>query len=505
MPIGEIIRYICIAAGLKYKVDDHAVVIADPRVQIDEMVIRFYPVNSQVFAAIKDTAAGDGGGADLVGGIEDVAGEDEGNVKQYLEAMGVQFPAGANVAYLPNVSRLVVTNTVTEQRRVQEIINQLQVEAAQIIIETKFVEVNQGDLEEFGFQWAIQEAGAQNDVINLIPNLENNPNVGVPNDLFGLPSPAQRRNGNIDDTGIGVDQNYGNLDGFTGLPGGLGSGIRSIGGFAEQLVMDGISLVSSEADNGFLSFTSILGNNQLNTVVRALSQQTNADVLSAPKVITQNGNTAILRVVTERYFPESWEQAEVTLVGGGPSGDGQIAIPEVTPSTPNFGDPTDIGVVLEVTPQVDPDGVSIEIELKPQVVEFVGLDTTFNSPIQILGVFLGINVVSESRYDMPILSSRSVDTRIKMWDGESVVIGGLLNERVVAWKDNVPFLSDLPFVGELFKNEGDARIKQNLLIFVTARLVNNAGLPIRENNIRGLPDFLRDFNNFDNTGIIWRI
>ena len=484
MPIGEIIRFICISGGLKYKVDDHAVIIADPRVKIDEMVTRFYPVTSQVFSAIKDNATGDGG-TDLVGGIDDVVGEGEGNVKEYLEAMGVQFPAGANVSYLPGVARLVVTNTITEQRRVQEIINQLQVEAAQIIIETKFVEVNQGDLEEFGFQWAIQEAGPQNDVINLIPNLENNVNVGRPDDDFGLPSPDQRRNGNIDDTGIGVDLNYGNMDGQTALTGGLASGIRTIGGFADDLIMNGIGLVSDEADRGFLSFTSILGNNQFNTVVRALSQQTNADVLSAPKVITQSGNTAILRVVTERYFPESWEPAEVDVLAGG---NGALPVVEVTPSLPNFGDPTDLGVILEVTPQVDPDGVSIEIDLKPQVVEFVGLDSTFNTPVVI---FDASAVRVEARYDMPILSSRSVDTRIKMWDGESVVIGGLLKERVVAWKDNVPFLSDVPFLGELFKNEGDGRIKQNLLIFVTARLVNNAGLPIRENNIRGLPDFKR--------------
>ena len=167
------------------------------------------------------------------------------------------------------------------------------------------------------------------------------------------------------------------------MAGGLASGIRSIGGFADELVMNGLGLVSAEADKGFLSFTSILGNTQFNTVVRALSQQTNADVLSAPKVITQNGNTAVLRVVTERYFPESWEAAEITLVGGGAGANGsQIAIPEITPSSPNYGDPTDLGVVLEVTPQVDPDGVSIEIELKPQVVEFVALDTTFNSPIE---------------------------------------------------------------------------------------------------------------------------
>jgi len=57
--------------------------------------------------------------------------------------------------------------------------------------------------------------------------------------------------------------------------------------------------------------------------------------------------------------------------------------------------------------------------------------------------------------------------------------------------DRVPILADIPLVGWLFENKGENRQKQNLLIFVSARLVNNAGLPIRENNIRGLPDFKR--------------
>lgn len=487
MPIGEIIRYICIAAGLKYKVDDHAVIIADHRVRIDEMVTRFYPVNSQVFSAIKDTAGGDGGG-DLVGGIGDIAGEDEGDVKQYLEAMGVQFPAGSSIAYLPNVSRLVVNNTVTEQRRIQEIINQLQVDAAQIIIETKFIEVNQSDLEEFGFQWALQETAAINETVNLLPNLENNTNINT-NSGYG---PVTTTDGNINFID-GVTSGVGALNEVTG---GLGSGIRSASELLSGVAMNGLGILNSEASKGFASFTSVLGDNQFNTVIRALSQQTNADILSAPKVITQNGNTAILRVVTERYFPETWEPPTIDVSGNGGGGNnGGAALITVQPSMPQFGEPTDLGVVLEVTPQVDPDGVSIELELKPQVVEFIALDDTFNSVVITAQVDVATNTLITtyvpSRFDMPILSTRTVDTRIKMWDGESVVIGGLLKEKVISWNDSVPYLSDIPLLGAMFRNEGDARIKQNLLIFVSARLVNNAGLPIRENNIRGLPDFKR--------------
>ena len=77
MPVGDIIRYICIASGKKYKVETNAVIIADPSIELDEMVTRFYPVSSTVFSSIAEGAPA-GGGGDLVGGISDVGGgEDE--------------------------------------------------------------------------------------------------------------------------------------------------------------------------------------------------------------------------------------------------------------------------------------------------------------------------------------------------------------------------------------------------------------------------------------------
>ena len=535
MPIGEIIRYICVASNLKYKVDANAVIVAHPSVQIDEMVTRFYPVNSSVFASLQESAP-QGGGNDLVGGIQDLGGgEDEQNVQSYLEAMGVQFPAGAQVAYLPGVSRLVVTNTVTEQRRIQEILNQLQVEAAQVIIESKFVEVNQTSLDEFGFEWALQQTASHNEGINFIPNLENRYVTGVAGvdntlvDLFNNRVPDRDQDGtanenpddvapdglaDVDADGNPIPANNGFNDtignpnfviqpisdvapvtaqslfqagligrsnipvqGIVGAPstGGLGTGIRDVN-----------SLLFGNSVPGQVSFTSILGRNQFNTVVRALSQLENNDVLSAPKVITQNGSTAIIRVVEERFFPESWEPPGIQTIaqGGGNQANATLGI---SPSLPNFGDPRDLGVVLEVTPQVDPDGVSIEIELKPQVVQFLGLDDSFNTAIYDQDG----TVIATARYDMPILSARSIDTRVKIWDGETVVLGGLLQETATEVHDRLPILSDIPLVGWLFENKGEHRAKRNLLIFVSARLVNNAGLPVRENNIRGLPDFKR--------------
>jgi len=475
MPLGTIIRYICKGAGLKYKIDTSAVIVADPSVIIDEMVTRFYPVSSAVFAQIQESGSSDEH-AIIDDGIEDV-GEKE-SVQQYLTAMGMKFAAGAKVNYIEGVSRLVVTNTVTEQLRVQKIIRELSTEASQVVVESKFVEINQTNIEEFGFQWRLLHTGTMNERINVNPNLSGQ---RVADDGRTGEFTTDRMNNGLPINSTGSISSASNQDG-------LSTGIRSI----TNLIPGGSQL---ESALGALSFTSIIGNNQFNTIVRALSQQENADVMSAPKVITQNGATAVIRVVEQRYFPESWDPPAVENIGGG-GGTGAVAT--IQPSLPQFGDPRDLGIVLEVTPQIDADGMTIELEMKPSVSEFLGLEDRFNSPMIIPGAGETQNTINTgttthvtARYDMPIISTRSIDSRVKLWDGETVLLGGLIKERVIAVNDRIPFLSDIPLVGRLFQNKGEMHEKTNLLIFISARLVNTAGMPLRESEVRGLPDFKR--------------
>ena len=93
--------------------------------------------------------------------------------------------------------------------------------------------------------------------------------------------------------------------------------------------------------------------------------------------------------------------------------------------------------------------------------------------------------------EMPIIEARTVETKVIIWDGETVVLGGLIREDLQSYKDKIPLLGDVPLLGRLFTNTGEQSVKKNLLIFVTARLVNPSGVPIRTNDVRGLPDFRR--------------
>ena len=80
-----------------------------------------------------------------------------------------------------------------------------------------------------------------------------------------------------------------------------------------------------------------------------------------------------------------------------------------------------------------------------------------------------------SGFYQPIFSVRKVKTEVTIWDGATVVMGGLTREQAVKIEDKVPLLGDIPLVGRLFRSEGESTQKRNLLIFVSARLVDPGG------------------------------
>ena len=142
------------------------------------------------------------------------------------------------------------------------------------------------------------------------------------------------------------------------------------------------------------------------------------------------------------------------------------------------------GVTLEVEPVVGPDGYTIDLNLVPQVVEFEGF-INYGSPIQTTSTNnLGVSrtlVLTANTINQPIFSTRKVTTSVSVYDGSTVVIGGLMREDVQKVEDKVPLFGDLPIVGRLFRSSVDQHSKRNLVIFVSARLMKPDGNPARIN------------------------
>jgi general secretion pathway protein D len=143
-------------------------------------------------------------------------------------------------------------------------------------------------------------------------------------------------------------------------------------------------------------------------------------------------------------------------------------VTSVTVTPANF-EIRDVGVVLNVTPVVAPDGYTIDLTMLPQIVQ---LHRWID-----YGYTLTRGDGSEQHVPMrqPIFYTRTIATSISIWDGQTVVMGGLITESELTSHDKVPVLGDLPLVGKLFSSKTSKSEKVNLLIFVTAYLVDPSG------------------------------
>ena len=164
----------------------------------------------------------------------------------------------------------------------------------------------------------------------------------------------------------------------------------------------------------------------------------------------------------------------------------------MTPTTPSTWETRNTGVTLEVEPVVGGDATTIDLNLIPQVVEFEGF-INYGSPIFAVGVNTAANGVSISNsilltpnvINQPVFSTRKVTTSVSVYDGQTVVLGGLMREDVQKTEDKVPIIGDIPLVGRAFRTNTEQHTKKNLVIFVTAKIITPAGVPLNER--RGRP------------------
>src|SRR5205814_10220662 len=91
------------------------------------------------------------------------------------------------------------------------------------------------------------------------------------------------------------------------------------------------------------------------------------------------------------------------------------------------------------------------------------------------GTTITTALITATGITQPGFSTRKVTTNVSGWDGQTVVLGGLMREDVRRTEDRTPIIGDIPLVGRLFRTNVDQHIKRNLVIFVTARKVTPYG------------------------------
>lgn len=462
IPLGEVIRYICQTCLLKYRVEERAVIISSEITDI--METRFFKVRAAMINNIAPSAiaedkaggftTGGGGSVDLKAISADTKGANakiplsSQALKDYFSQRGVNFTdPNTAIAYDRRGGKLVVKNTPENLRRLESLLRDLDIESPLVLIESKFVELSQEDTEELGFEWMLnkitngQPAGDWTTFSSggVIPGVTGGNGVPVP------PSTASS---------------------------------QMMRTFNNDKIVNNLMVPATTAFPGFGKSSKFY----LDVIVHAMDRSGKAEVLSAPKVIATSGQPALIRMVREQYYPSSWTEPVVTV------GDNLV---QVTPSYPELGAGTDLGIRLEVTATVSPNNYTISLNLHPQVREQIDW-TNYSYTIQV--TYNGVGGSSTSvpaTLKMPIFSLRDVTTNVKVYDGETLILGGMIRDTILKVDDRLSGIGDIPLVGRLFRSNSQNSIKQNLLIFVTARLVNPDGIPVRMGETRGLPDFRR--------------
>jgi len=391
--------------------------------------------------------------------------------------MGVAFPLGASATFWPHSGTLIVRNTQDNLDFVDALVDQANLsQPKQVEIESKFVEINQNNLKELGFDWLLGPFSLNGKVFGSGGTAGNGAPVNSAD--FPFVDPA---------TGKPIGQNP--------VTNGNRSGNFAISANAlDALLMPGLGQVAGVAP-GIFGLSGVFTNPQFQVVIRALNQKKGIDLLSAPKVTTKSGQRAIIEVVREFRYPRTYTQPQVPSISSttGTTFIGGVVPVVVAPTTPQDWETRNTGVTLEVEPVVGGDGNTIDLNLVPQVVEFEGF-INYGSPINAIGVNTIGGVISTSVpieltpnvINQPVFSTRKVTTSVSVSDGQTVVLGGLMREDVQKTEDKVPILGDIPLIGRAFRTNVDQHNKKNLIIFVTERQMTAYGAPVEEEEEEGL-------------------
>ena len=437
----ESLRLVTQIGNLKWRVEGSVVMVVPFNAPDGDIIHRSYDVMASFVDVTKkakeelDASRSEG---ELKKLTDAGSGGEKMDLKELFKEMGVKWPEGSFIKFVPSIGKLMVANTINNLTLFEEKLSMLNVVPNQIEIEARFVEVRQTDLSSLGFEYGLTDDWEMMHRTDIVAPLAGTPRVQM-------------------------EQNY---------PG---------GGFSKGNRFLRTKTGGDPVSDDVMRISSVLTNPELTIILHAIQQKGNADLLSAPKVTTQAGQEATIKVVTEYIYPTEFNVEPITATAAGGAGNAQIVGGIVEPGS---FETREVGVILSVMPQVTPEGQMIILTMAPEVVSepiWKNYGSVYTDPNG-----------NEQRLNMeqPFFHTRSITTQIAIYNGATVVMGGMINELRNEVDDKIPLLGDIPLLGRLFRSRYDDSEKRNLLIFVTARLVDPAGrtLKRRDDTMKQPPD-----------------
>lgn len=226
-------------------------------------------------------------------------------------------------------------------------------------------------------------------------------------------------------------------------------------GFPNSLTMRGMG--SYGMDNGLRLSHTELGESGIEVLVRLIQEDEDANILSAPRVLTLDNHEAAILVGRKYPIIESDVTGESS-----------------TRSSISLEYYENIGIQLNVIPQIC-DNDYINMIVHPAVSEIEGFTS---GGVAVAGIGQGTSGTTS----YPILTVREAETQILIKSEDTTVIGGLQQERDVFTVKRVPFLGDIPYLGRLFRREIMDNEKTELLIFIKASIIEPEAYAIESKN-----------------------
>ncbi|MDB6093719.1 MAG: type secretory pathway, component PulD [Verrucomicrobia bacterium] len=206
----------------------------------------------------------------------------------------------------------------------------------------------------------------------------------------------------------------------------------------------------AQVGGGVLSantFSANLGVGRVNAVIQALNQQGSVTTVAQPRLRALNNQSAFIKVGQDRPFFRL--QQSTTFNQPGTTNPYNQTQEQFTVST------ITIGTILAVTPQIDANGV-VTLDVLPAITR---LQAIITSP--------------DGRQTAPVTEVKQASTIVRLRDGETAVIGGLISEESGEALRSIPILGAVPVLGRAFQSKGTIKARTELVIFLTPRLIRN--------------------------------
>ncbi|MCS0219784.1 type IV pilus secretin PilQ [Vibrio alginolyticus] len=272
---------------------------------------------------------------------------------------------------------------------IREIIESLDIPVKQVQIEARIVTINEGNMDELGIRWGFTSINGSNTVGGSIEN--NLATIGLYNGEGG--------DDGGDGDGVGID----------------------------DFLNVNLAATSPNATSLAFQVAKLGSDTLLDLELSALQQESKAEIISSPRLITTNKKPAYIEQGTEIPYLESSSSGATTVTF-------KKAV-----------------LSLKVTPQITPDNRLV-----------LDLSVTQDRPGQVVKTGTGEAVA---------IDTQRIGTQVLVNNGETVVLGGIFQHSITNSVDKVPLLGDLPLLGALFRRSYENVGKSELLIFVTPKVV----------------------------------